>query len=91
MYRFILWNIVSLIFSTIQAIRQGDTTRYTFNTPWFNLRLFLSTVRKIVSKLTIRTMWIAEHGSNQQKNDKPMHAKFSTLYGSRIHYLYFKW
>ena len=36
-------------------------------------------------------MWIAEHGSNQQKNDKPMHAKFSTLYVSRIHYRYFKW
>lgn len=36
-------------------------------------------------------MWIAEHGSNQQKNDKPMHATFSTLYVSRIHYLYFKW
>lgn len=39
-------------------------------------------------------MWIAEYGSNQQKNDKPMHAKFSTLYGGMFTdslSLYFKW
>ena len=40
MYRFILWNILSLIFSTIRLFDSGDTTRYIFNTPWFAFTSF---------------------------------------------------